>query len=67
MSGVSRRILKGEIKQGIVRADHCRFQSELDEIRRLEGYYDSVGLCTQPVDVTYSNRKPGALWATFHS
>ena len=42
MSGVSRRILEGEIKQGIVRAAHFRLQSELDEMRGLEGYYDSV-------------------------
>jgi hypothetical protein len=31
-----------EIKYRIVRADHCRFQTALNEIRELEGCYDSV-------------------------
>ena len=42
MSGVSRRILEGEIKQGIVRAAQCRLQSAFEKIRGPEGYYDSV-------------------------
>ncbi len=42
MSEVSRGILEEQIKQGIVRAAHCRFQSEFKKIRELEGYYDSV-------------------------
>jgi hypothetical protein len=42
VSEMSRRILEGEIKQGIVRAAPCRLQSELDEIRGLGGYYDSL-------------------------
>ena len=42
MSEVSRRILEGEIKQGIVRAAHFRLQSAFEKIREVEGYYDSV-------------------------
>jgi len=44
VSEVSRGILGEEIKEGIVRAAHCRFHSAFEKIREPEGYYDAVSI-----------------------
>jgi hypothetical protein len=42
VSEVSGGILEEEVKQGILRGAHCRFQTPFDKIREPEGCYDSV-------------------------
>ena len=50
--------LLGQIIEGFKR------NSRRSEIRK--GTMIQLGLCSPPVDVTYSNRKPEALWEAFH-